>query len=468
METPHSTTNTKEFEVTGVSRSGRVRKKSSKLLDFQSPDEVERKIYKRTTATSHSPRTTATKYSGRGRPSLAALKARKAARVGPDEENDVAADDEEPDEEVKDKEDMDIDNPSKETGDEEEEEEEDEDDEDINDVLHNASGLTAASDSDDDGFGELVADLVGTEAANLDGSVTNQKSPFRQSLYMTEKNNKKLKENRVERKDKGKTRYTAYNMWAREHRKSTKFGKTTDMDHQAARRLHELWSNVSNKEKNAWKRKAKMQATRAKQRERSGINPINKTAPLPGNPQQAQNSFINRPTTSRTKKLAEDKQKAKDDMLVVKPSTIAVSTPKRPRNNSHRRNHTNTTSTNSNNTTTPLYIATNGSTNNYNNTPKTVSLNNTKTPLPTIEPIDAAAHLKLLGESLSIIGDRLKEHEGQIAVSGSLSVLLDSLLCSLGPLLCLTTRLPGLDKKPQLKANLATTLDNIAYVMPGL
>lgn len=31
------------LEVTGVSRSGRVRKKSSKLMDFESPDEVENK-----------------------------------------------------------------------------------------------------------------------------------------------------------------------------------------------------------------------------------------------------------------------------------------------------------------------------------------------------------------------------------------------------------------------------------------
>ena len=28
------------------------------------------------------------------------------------------------------------------------------------------------------------------------------------------------------------------------------------------------------------------------------------------------------------------------------------------------------------------------------------------------EPLDCAAHLKLLGESLSIIGERLTEHEG--------------------------------------------------------
>jgi len=38
-----------ELEVTGVSRSGRVRKKSSKLTDFKSPDEIDPR-YKRKSA----------------------------------------------------------------------------------------------------------------------------------------------------------------------------------------------------------------------------------------------------------------------------------------------------------------------------------------------------------------------------------------------------------------------------------
>lgn len=81
-------------------------------------------------------------------------------------------------------------------------------------------------------------------------------------------------------------------------------------------------------------------------------------------------------------------------------------------------------------------------------------------------PVDVAAHLRLLGESLSIIGERLKEHEGQIAVSGSLSVLLDSLLCALGPLLCLTQELPETNGCPP--EMLTKILDNIAFFMPGL
>jgi high mobility group protein 2-like 1 len=83
-----------------------------------------------------------------------------------------------------------------------------------------------------------------------------------------------------------------------------------------------------------------------------------------------------------------------------------------------------------------------------------------------MEPLDVASHLHLLGESLSVIGTRLKEHEGQIAVSGSLSVLLDSVLCALGPLLCLTRLLPETNGCPP--ETLSRILDNIAYVMPGL
>ncbi|KAH9498261.1 HMG domain-containing protein 4 [Bulinus truncatus] len=100
--------------------------------------------------------------------------------------------------------------------------------------------------------------------------------------------------------------------------------------------------------------------------------------------------------------------------------------------------------------------------------PEEVPLSPTKTGDQnlSIEPIDVAAHLKLLGESLSIIGMRLQEHKGMIAVQGSLSVLLDSLICACGPLLCLTQQVPGMDGcSPAVHSQ---TLDSVAYVMPGL
>ncbi|XP_073448718.1 HMG domain-containing protein 4 isoform X2 [Aquarana catesbeiana] len=103
----------------------------------------------------------------------------------------------------------------------------------------------------------------------------------------------------------------------------------------------------------------------------------------------------------------------------------------------------------------------------------TQSFSSSPAKVPDTEPIDVAAHLQLLGESLSLIGHRLQETEvmisknpGMVAVSGSLSVLLDSVLCALGPLVCLTSHIPQLNACP--KQVLSNTLDNIAYVMPGL
>ncbi|XP_025416543.1 HMG box-containing protein 4 isoform X3 [Sipha flava] len=87
-------------------------------------------------------------------------------------------------------------------------------------------------------------------------------------------------------------------------------------------------------------------------------------------------------------------------------------------------------------------------------------------PLRSTQPIDVAAHLALLGESLGIIGQRLKEHQGQIAVNGSVSVLLDSLLCALGPLLCLTQQVTELNVNSQ--DTMSRLMDDIAYIMPGL
>ncbi|XP_075689811.1 HMG domain-containing protein 4 [Rhinoderma darwinii] len=95
-----------------------------------------------------------------------------------------------------------------------------------------------------------------------------------------------------------------------------------------------------------------------------------------------------------------------------------------------------------------------------------VSFSSSPTKVPDTEPIDVAAHLQLLGESMSLIGHRLQETEGMVAVSGSLSVLLDSILCAMSPLVCLTSNVPELNGCS--KQVLSNTLDNIAYVMPGL
>lgn len=70
------------------------------------------------------------------------------------------------------------------------------------------------------------------------------------------------------------------------------------------------------------------------------------------------------------------------------------------------------------------------------------------------------------GKSCSFLSYDLLLFQGLIAVQGSLSVLLDSLLCAVGPLMCLTTQVPelnGCSAKTHTRV-----LDNIAYIMPGL
>ncbi|KAM8719532.1 hypothetical protein ACLKA7_005723 [Drosophila subpalustris] len=400
MESPISTTATKDFQVAGISRSGRVRKKSSKLLDFESPEEIEKRT-KRPTGRQPA------RYPGRGRPPNAIREA-------------IAYDEYDYDEEHNNK-----------ISDLEEEEEQ---------TAAAAATATNTIMNSDDEVDTLVQDLV--DGVEAEASCYTNDTRVRQSLYMREKSTKRkvLKDAKMQRKDKGKARYTAYSLWAREVRKRD----FPDLDFaNAARRLSELWANVSNKEKNAWRRKAKIQATKARTRDRNTTDQgqgsgtaVNATVAITD---ASDATFVNRATTSRTKKLAAERQL---------PSTTATTTTQKQQRNSNSR---------------------------IKATPATKSVLDLEQQFggkaatsSSIEAIDAAAHLKLLGESLTVIGERLKEHNGHVALSGSLSVLLDSLLCSMGPLLCMTTQIPGLENKTQLSTNLATTLDNIAYVMPGL
>ncbi|XP_064554994.1 FACT complex subunit SSRP1 [Drosophila montana] len=428
MESPISNPVAKDFQVTGVSRSGRVRKKSSKLLDFESPEEIEKRAKR--------PGRQPARYPGRGRPPNA-LREREqelALAYEEDEEDDLE--------------------PNNSISDEEE-------------TSAHIGGAAVLMNSDDE-VDTLVQDLV--EGVEAEASYTND-SRVRQSLYMREKSNKRkiLKDNKLQRKDKVRVRYTAYSLWAREVRKRD----FPDLDFaNAARRFSELWANVSHKEKNAWRRKAKVLATKARARDKNApaevattltppktINANSAAAAAAANTTDA--CFVNRATTSRTKKLAADRRQVPDQLgaNTSTPSTWAQSRQKR--NSNGRGKASPIAGSQTGPSTVPAARHGSGSVD-MELSGKAV------TQQSSIEAIDAAAHLKLLGESLTVIGERLKEHNGHVALSGSLSVLLDSLLCSMGPLLCMTTQIPGLENKKQLSTNLATTLDNIAYVMPGL
>lgn len=195
------------------------------------------------------------------------------------------------------------------------------------------------------------------------------------------------------RKDKNKSRFTAYMLWSNEARKKIVANEPNLDFPSISRKMGDMWANIPKHEKNIWRRKAQNLGIKQK---RTILKEVFNPSPASFKSHSA--SVLNR-------------QKSRTKSLSIQSSATS--------------------------------------------------------PVKVNETTNIAAHFRLLGENLTIIGDRLKEHEGQIAISGGLSVLLDSLLCSIGPLLCLTTQLPAI-KKTDLEPNLCSILDNITYVMPGL
>ncbi|CAH0712888.1 unnamed protein product, partial [Brenthis ino] len=345
-----------DLEVTGVSRSGRVRKKSSKLMDFESPDDIETRFRRQTPVKTYS---------------------------NPKHEESVEFQESTPQRPVED------------------------------------TGTASGSESDyyennEENADSLESDSTGSE----DGST---RTPAN-SLYMMEKSKKKLivKDGKVvgrakaQRKDKGKTRITAYMMWAKEARNDL-LRKHPDMDFSAiSKRLGEMWANVNYNERYLWKRKAKRFAMQ-KEQNQAVVSKIISNPSIRSTPNQGPG----RPSSNRV-------QPKQSPVTPPQQTLAATSTPS--------------------SATVGVGVA--------------VAYR-----VSGCGAVEVAAHLRLLGESLAIIGERLKEHEGQIAVSGSVSVLLDTLLCALAPLLAVARAVPAIAPPQRLVQD---TLHNIAYVMPGL
>ncbi|CAG2209681.1 HMG2L1 [Mytilus edulis] len=212
-------------------------------------------------------------------------------------------------------------------------------------------------------------------------------------------------------KEKKKKRLTAYTMWCNSMRNKV-LAESPGIDFaQLSRRLGEIWQGLPSRDKMSWKRKAKKEARKLMGKgQLISTGKVATSTPAASATVQQKISHapksvpaIHHPTASQQKALIAA-AKQDDHAIQLRGSGI--------------------------------------------------------------EPIDVAAYIKLVGESLSIIGMRLQEHRGLIAVQGSLSVLLDSLLCALGPLMCLTTQIPELHGCPA--ETHSRTLDNLAYFMPGL
>ncbi|XP_015115133.1 HMG box-containing protein 4 isoform X2 [Diachasma alloeum] len=389
MDTDSPPKRQKSEEVTGVSRSGRVRKKSSKLVDFESPVDSPGKVSKKLPPRVHIRDHYEVAMGGNGE---------SGSRNSGSLNSPLKIKQEVSETETSETEFEDVGN----TNDEDSFSMESPSEEEVDPLLIDEKEM---------GFMKLEVE---------DEGAPSQAS----SLYMMEKSRKKvcIKDGKIigrskaQRKDKGKTRFTAYMLWSKAIRQELT-EKCPYMDFAAiSKRLGELWSTVPNVEKYNWRRRAKRMRDEC----------MWKTpAPSP------KKKFINK--IGNGKEMRGPPPPKKIQIVLQKPShMVPMSSPSRAVKNL----------VNEPIVGTGMY--------------KVIGT----------QPVDVAAHLKLLGESLTIIGERLKEHDGQIAVSGSLSVLLDSLLCALGPLMCLTQQIPETDVvRPEIFAEM---LDNIAYVMPGL
>lgn len=86
-------------------------------------------------------------------------------------------------------------------------------------------------------------------------------------------------------------------------------------------------------------------------------------------------------------------------------------------------------------------------------------------PPPSSEPLDSAAFFSLLGESFSNLSAKTKT--GTQTIQGADTVLLDSLLCAMVPLISLLRQIPELHDCVD-QDTLKNCFSNIAHIVPGL
>lgn len=231
----------------------------------------------------------------------------------------------------------------------------------------------------------------------------------KRSIYITEKSSKKkmIKDGKIvmgkaQRKDKGKTRYTAYMLWAKEARHQIS-NSNPEMDFASvSKRLGEMWANVPTNVKYNWKRRAKRLANKMKKS--NGV----KGPPQPSKYMQ-QKYYLNKNSTntgsnaSTSSGVALTKQQKQLQKLLKSEKTKTQSIQNVQK--LHKEKLSTTSHTNSNSNSAKISVVPMSSSNSRN-----VNSLQINRPMD-LAPIDVAAHLKLLGESLINIGDRLSQHE---------------------------------------------------------
>lgn len=229
----------------------------------------------------------------------------------------------------------------------------------------------------------------------------------RRSIYMTEKSSKKkmMKDGKIvmgkaQRKDKGKTRYTAYMLWAKEARHTISISNP-EMDFvSVSKRLGEMWANVPTNVKYNWKRRAKRLANKIKKSKGAELTDQHLSKYM------QQKYYLNKSSTNQAAGAASaaaasstplTKQQKQLQKLLKSEKSKTQSIQNAQKQNKEK--HAMVPSTSSSYKVSPSTSTSSRTNNVQSNKPLDLA------------PIDVAAHLKLLGESLINIGDRLSQHE---------------------------------------------------------
>lgn len=208
---------------------------------------------------------------------------------------------------------------------------------------------------------------------------------MRKSAYMSEKSSKKrvfkdgeIVLSRPQRKDKGKPRFTAYMLWSKEIRQEM-LKSNPNMDFsQASRRLSSMWAIVPNNEKNIWRRRAKRVTIKNKRALKTG--------------EKLSIKYLNKQAQKKSGRKSKNIKATVEDAVTSPLKRVKV----------ERR--TNALNRAENDDSSKQKVVANSSNSLCTILPGAYKITGTA-------PSDVAAHLKLLGDNLAIIGSRLKEHE---------------------------------------------------------
>ena len=293
-------------------------------------------------------------------------------------------------------------------------------------------------DPEDESSDEEASLVISDSSESLQAALEHARTVKNQNRRLTETKiettkSGQVKLKKVDRKDKKQklSKITAYTLFARENRSRIQQSYPQLDFANVSKRLGEVWQALPQREKMQWKRKAQKQ---------KGLN----TVPMSSQQIVKPSKPLGRPSNASKAAAA---AAAGQPFLSVRHN---------PANSINSRNKQLAAQIRVNLSSKTELMDERQITNYLFEPSKTI----------TTSPIDVASCFKILGDSLNGIGMKLNNSDETLNESEALDLLLDSAVCAMSPLLCLTSLMPGLagcNERVQ-----RSLLDNVTFLMPGI